>query len=58
MNSDTAPVVVGGVVSAWLTLESAQLYVGIGVGALTLIVLLQRIWINCRALRRDSKTSE
>jgi hypothetical protein len=49
--NDTQIIAVSTGVTAWLTLEQAQLWIGIGVGVLTIAVLIQRIVINCRAIK-------
>ena len=53
--NDTHAVAAGAGVSAWLTLEEAQLWIGIGVGVLTVVVLVQRLVINYRDLKTRSQ---
>jgi hypothetical protein len=54
MKPDTTPILAGSGVTAWLTIDHAASWIGLAVGLLTLVVLVQRIWINCRALKSDS----
>lgn len=54
MKPDTTPILAGGGIAAWLTLDTAAHWIGLAVGVLTLVVLVQRIWLNCRALKDDS----
>ena len=53
--NDTQTIVVGGAVSAWLTLEAIQLWIGLAVAVLTVAVLIQRLVINYRDLKIRSQ---